>query len=526
MPKVLVSEKLNASALQIFASRGIEAVVQTNLGTAELLNVIGDYDGIVIRTGTKLTADVLEAAKRLKVIGRAGTTLDNVDIPAATAKGIVVMNTPHGNALATAEHAIALMLTLARNIAPASADTKAGVWDRAPYLGVELTGKTLGILGYGNIGAIVAERAQALKMRVITFDPFLSTERAREQTVEKVDLDTLLARSDVISLHAPLTETTRDIINAGTLAKMKKGVFLVNCARGGLIDEAALKAALESGHVRGAALDVFKVEPPKDNPLIALKEVVATPHLGSSTSEAYEAVAVLIAEQVSDYLLTGAITNAVNMPSVSAEDAPKLRPYLTLAAQLGGFAGQSVETAIAQVRVEYSGHVATLNTKPLTAVILAGLLKPMNESVNMVNAPIIAKARDICVSEVLNEVGDDYQTLIRLVVVSDTQTQSSVTGTLFSGSRPRLVAIDDIPVEAELGRHMLSVTNRDKPGLIGALGTLLGEHGINIATFNLGRTKPGGDAILLAQVDQPLSEDLMTKVRAIPQVVKAKVMRF
>jgi D-3-phosphoglycerate dehydrogenase len=257
-----------------------------------------------------------------------------------------------------------------------------------------------------------------------------------------------------------------------------------------------------------------------------MKEVIATPHLGSSTSEAYEAVAVLIAEQVSDYLLTGAITNAVNMPSVSAEDAPKLRPYLTLASQLGGFAGQTVETAISEVVVEYSGHVATLNTKPLTAVILAGLLKPMNESVNMVNAPIIAKARDICVSEVLNEVGDDYQTLIRLVVVSETQTRSSVAGTLFSGSRPRLVGIDDIPVEAELGRNMLSVTNRDKPGLIGALGTLLGEHGINIATFNLGRTKPGGDAILLAQVDQPLSDALMAKVRAIPQVVKAKVMRF
>lgn len=525
MPKVLISDKLSPAAVQIFKDRGIETDVKVGLSPDELKAIIGNYDGLAIRSNTKVTADVLAVATNLKVVGRAGIGVDNVDVPAATARGIVVMNTPFGNSITTAEHAIAMMFALARDIPQANASTHAGKWEKSKFMGVELTGKVLGIVGCGNIGAIVADRAQGLRMRVIAYDPFLSHERAKELNVEKVELEDLFPRADFITLHTPLTDATRNIIDAKAMAKMKKGVRIINCARGGLVVEEDLKAALDSGHVAGAALDVFKVEPAKENILFGHEKVVSTPHLGASTSEAQENVALQVAEQMADYLLTGAVTNALNIPSVSAEDAPKLRPYMRLANQLGSFAGQLTETGIKDVKIEYLGHVATLNTKPLTAIVLEGLLKPMNEAVNMVNAPVVAKERNIKVSEVRSESEGDYHTLIRLTVTTD-QRERSVAGTLFGGDKARVVDIKGIAIEAELGPNMLYVTNQDKPGFIGALGTLLGQNGVNIATFHLGRSESGGDAILLTQVDQPVSADLLEKVKALPQVVQAKKLTF
>ncbi len=525
MPKVLVSDKLSPAAVQIFKDRGIGVDVNPGLSPEALKAVIGAYDGLVIRSTTRVTADLLASAANLMVVGRAGIAVDNVDIAAATARGIVVMNTPFGNTITTAEHTIALMFALARDIPQANDSTHAGKWEKARFLGVELTGKTLGIIGCGNIGAVVADRALGLKMKVMAFDPFLSPDRAREMGIDKVELDTLFARADIITLHTPLTEATRDLIDAKAIAKMKRGVRIINCARGGLINENDLKAALESGHVAGAALDVYRVEPATENPLFGNPKVVCTPHLGALTAEAKENAALQIAEQMADYLLTGAVVNAINMPSVSAEDAPKLRPYMTLAGQLGSFAGQLTDEAITEAVIEYAGHVSTLNTTPLTAVILAGLLKPMNEAVNMVNAPVVARERNIRVSEVRSNALGDYHTLIRLTVVTDGRSKS-VAGTLFSGDKPRLVEVKGIPIEAELGANTLYVTNRDKPGFIGALGSLLGSHGVNIATFHLGRAAPGGDAILLTQVDQPINEELIAKVRALPQVVQAKALKF
>ncbi|WP_096701373.1 phosphoglycerate dehydrogenase [Magnetospirillum sp. 15-1] len=525
MPKVLISDKLSPAAVQIFKDRGIEADVKTGLAPDELKAIIGQYDGLAIRSNTKVTTEILAAATNLKVVGRAGIGVDNVDVPAATARGIVVMNTPFGNSITTAEHAIAMMFALAREIPQADASTHAGKWEKNRFMGVELTGKVLGIVGCGNIGAIVADRAQGLRMRVIAYDPFLSVERAKELNVEKVELDELFPRADFITLHTPLTDATRNIIDAKAMAKMKKGVRIINCARGGLVVEEDLLAALESGQVAGAALDVFKTEPAKENALFGNPKVVCTPHLGASTSEAQENVALQVAEQMADYLLTGAVTNALNIPSVSAEDAPKLRPYMTLANQIGSFAGQLTETGIKDVKIEYLGHVASLNTKPLTAMVLEGLLKPMNEAVNMVNAPVVAKERNIKVSEVKTESEGDYHTLIRLTVTTDKR-ERSVAGTLFGGDKARVVEIKGISIEAELGQNMLYVTNQDKPGFIGALGTLLGANGVNIATFHLGRSEAGGDAILLTQVDQPVSNDLLEKVRALPQVVQAKFLTF
>ncbi|HLB79620.1 MAG TPA: phosphoglycerate dehydrogenase, partial [Dongiaceae bacterium] len=435
------------------------------------------------------------------------------------------MNTPYGNSVTTAEHAIALMLAVARQLPAADRSTRAGRWEKSRFLGVELTGKTLGLIGCGNIGSIVADRAHGLKMRVVAYDPYLSDERARDLNVQKVALDELLGRADFITLHVPLTEATRDMIDEAAFAKMKPGVRLINCARGGLVVEADLKAAIESGLVAGAALDVFAEEPARENPLFALEQLVATPHLGAATSEAQENVAVQIAEQMADFLLTGAVANALNMPSVTAEEAPRLKPYMTLVQQLGSFAGQLTRSGLKAVVVEYEGHAAELNTRPLTNIALAALLAPMLDSVNMVNAPLIARERDIDVTEVKHDRPSDYQTLVRLTVTTD-RGRRDVAGSLFGGSKPRLVEIKGIPVEAELGRHMLYVTNEDKPGLIGRLGTLLGDAGVNIATFHLGRSAPGADAIALIEVDQPVGEALLEQVRRIPNVMQAAALSF
>ncbi len=525
MPKVLIADELSMHAVAIFRRRGVEADVRTGLKPPELKAAIADYDGLAVRSATKVTAEILAAAPKLKVVGRAGIGIDNIDLPAATQRGIVVMNTPHGNSVTTAEHAIAMMMALARQIPAADKSTQAGKWEKSRFLGVELTGKILGIVGCGNIGSIVAERAHGLKMKVIAFDPFLSDERARDLNVQKVALDELLARADIITLHTPLTDSTRNLLDAAALAKTKPGVRIVNCARGGLVVEADLKAAIESGHVAGAALDVFAEEPAKQNPLFGLDQVIATPHLGAATAEAQENVAVQIAEQMADFLLTGAVSNALNMPAVSAEEAPKLRPYMTLAQQLGSFAGQLTHSGLRSVTIEYEGQAAELNTRPLTATALAALLAPVLDSVNMVNAPLLARERNIEVTEIKHDRPGDYQSLMRLAVATDRRTRD-VAGTLFGGDKPRIVEIKGIRIEAELGRHMLYTTNEDKPGFIGRLGTLLGEAGVNIATFHLGRSAPGADAIALIEVDQPLSDAQLAQVRAIPGVVQAEALVF
>ncbi|NQV47825.1 MAG: phosphoglycerate dehydrogenase [Rhodospirillaceae bacterium] len=525
MPKVLIADKMSPRAAEIFAERGVEVDVIPGLDRDQLIACIGDYDGLAVRSSTKVTAKVLAAAKNLKVIGRAGIGIDNIDLNAATAAGVVVMNTPFGNSITTAEHAIAMILSLARQIPQANASTHAGKWEKSKFMGVELMGKVLGIIGCGNIGAVVADRAQGLKMRVIAFDPFLSPERAAELGVEKVELDDMLARADFISLHTPLTDATRNIIDAAAIQKMKKGVRIINCARGGLIVEADLKAGLENGHIAGAGLDVLSDEPATDNMLFGMDSVIVTPHLGASTTEAQEKVAVQVAEQMADYLVSGAVTNALNMPSVTAEEAPRLRPYMKLAEQLGSFAGQVTESGLNAVIIEYEGHAAELNTKPLTAIVLQGLLSPLMESVNMVNAPVIARERDIDVSEVTHERASAYQTLIKLTIKTEAQTRS-VAGTLFAGERPRIVEIKDIPIDAALGPNMLFITNKDKPGFIGALGTTLGDAGINIATFHLGRAAQGGDAIALIEVDQAPIDSVMQSICRLPQVVQVKALSF
>jgi D-3-phosphoglycerate dehydrogenase / 2-oxoglutarate reductase len=525
MPKVLIADKLSPAALAIFKERGVEADVKTGLAKEELLRIVGDYDGIAIRSATKITAEVIQAAKKLKVVGRAGIGVDNVDIPAATAAGVIVMNTPFGNSITTAEHAIALMMALARELPAANASTHAGKWEKNRFMGAELYGKTLGLIGAGNIGSIVADRAKGLKMKVIAYDPYLSADRAADLGIEKVELNDLLARADFITLHTPLTQETRNIISAEAIQRMKKGARLINCARGGLVDEGALRAALDSGHLAGAALDVFEEEPAKSNPLFGSDKVVATPHLGAATAEAQENVALQVAEQISDYLLTGAITNALNMPSITAEEAHKVKPWIALAERLGLFAGQLTDTSILGVDILYEGTASELNTRALTQAALAGLLKPALEDVNMVNAPIVAKERGIKVSETRRDRLGIYEGYVKVTVHADGLTRS-VAGTVFSDGRPRLIQIKDINLDAEFAPHMLYVTNEDKPGFIGRLGTALGNAQVNIAAFALGRSAPGADAIALVQVDGPLSEGVLAEIRKLPLVKQAKALAF
>ena len=526
-PRVLISDALSPAAVQIFKDRGVEVDFQPNLGKdkEKLATAIDGFDGLAIRSATKVTAKLLSQAQGLKVIGRAGIGVDNVDIPAATARGIIVMNTPFGNSITTAEHAITLMLSLARQIPEADASTRAGKWEKNKFLGMEIFGKTLGIIGCGNVGSIVADRAIGLKMKVIAYDPFLSAERAVALGVEKVELEDLWRRADVITLHTPLTDRTRNIINADTLKLTKKSMRLINCARGELVDEAALVEALQSGHVAGAAIDVFREEPATHSPLFSAPNVVCTPHLGASTLEAQENVALQVAEQMSDYLLRGAISNAVNFPSISAEEAPTLKPFVALAEKLGSFAGQLTETGIGQVQITYEGVVAQMNTRALTSAALAGLLRPMLQNVNVVSAPILAKERGIVVEETRREAEADYESLITVTVTTDRQTRH-VSGTVFADGRPRIVNIKGIRMDAEFGPSMIYITNLDKPGFIGKFSSTLGDAGINIATFHVGREAAGGNAVALIEIDGELPPDVLAKVRALPQVQQAKPLRF
>ncbi len=517
MPKVLISDKMDPKAAQIFRERGVEVDEITGKTPEELIAIIGDYDGLAIRSSTKVTKAILAAATNLKVIGRAGIGVDNVDIPAASAQGVVVMNTPFGNSITTAEHAIALMFALARQLPEADASTQAGKWEKNRFMGVEVTSKTLGLIGAGNIGSIVADRALGLRMKVIAFDPFLSPERAVELGVEKVELDDLLARADFITLHTPLTDQTRNILSAENLAKTKQGVRIINCARGGLIDEAALKAGLDSGHIGGAALDVFVTEPAKESPLFGTPNFVSTPHLGASTDEAQVNVAIQVAEQMSDYLVSGGITNALNVPSLSAEEAPRLKPYMTLAEKLGSLVGQLTTGSIGRISIHSEGAAAELNQKPMVSAVLAGFLRTQTDTVNMVNAPLLAKERGMEVREVRTEREGDYHTLLRVSVKTDAG-ERSVAGTLFGDAAPRLVELFGVKIEADLAGHMLYVVNEDAPGFIGRLGSLLGEQGVNIGTFHLGRRSAGGEAVLLLSVDDAVTPELLAKVRALAGV--------
>ena len=524
-PRVLISDELSPAAVAIFRERGVEVDVKPGLDKDALAAIIDGYDGLAIRSATKVTAKLLDAATRLKVVGRAGIGVDNVDIPAATAKGVIVMNTPFGNSITTAEHAIALMFALARQLPAADASTQAGRWEKNRFMGVEITGKVLGIIGCGNIGAIVAARAIGLKMRVLAFDPFLSPERATALGVEKVELDELLRRADVITLHVPMTPQTRNVLSAENLARTKPGVRIVNCARGGLVDEEALRALLDSGHVAGAAIDVFAVEPARENVLFGHPNVVCTPHLGAATSEAQENVALQVAEQMADYLVRGAIANALNFPSISAEEAPKLRPMVALAEKLGSFAGQLTEAPLSAVRIVYEGEVAGLNTQALTASALAGLLRPALASVNVVSAPALAKARGIAVDVTTRAAEGDYESLVTLEVATEGGTRA-LAGTVFQDGKPRILGIGGIKVDAEFAPAMLYVTNEDKPGFIGRFATALGDAGINIATFALGRDGPGGSAVALVEVDGEVPGAVLEAIEGLPGVKAAKALRF
>jgi D-3-phosphoglycerate dehydrogenase / 2-oxoglutarate reductase len=526
-PRVLISDKLSEAAVQIFRDRGVEVDYLPDLGKDKdaMLAKIGDYDGLAIRSATKVSPKILEAAKNLKVIGRAGIGVDNVDIPAASARGIVVMNTPFGNAITTAEHALSMMMALARQIPEASASTLAGKWEKNRFMGVELFNKTLGVVGCGNIGSIVADRALGLKMKVIAYDPFLSPERALEIGVEKVELLELITRSDFITLHTPLTEKTRDIIGAAAIARMKKGVRIINCARGGLVNEDALYDALVSKHVAGAALDVFDIEPATNHKLFTLENVIATPHLGASTGEAQENVALQVAEQMSDYLIKGAVTNALNMPSISAEEAPRLKPFVALAEKLGSFAGQLTDGLISNIVIEYAGDVGEMNTRALTSAALAGILAPQMGQVNMVSAPVVAKERGIKVDEVKQSRRGAYETYIRITVKTE-KYERAVAGTVFSDGKPRIIQIKGIELECNFGPHMLYITNKDKPGFIGAVGTVLGNAKINMATFHLGRLSEGGDAICIIETDGAVPEAVMANVRDLANVQDVKELQF
>ena len=525
MPKVLISDKLDPLAVDIFEKNGIDVDFKPGRPPEEQLDIIGQYDGLAVRSATKVTTAMIEQGKNLKVIGRAGIGVDNIDIPAATAAGIVVMNTPFGNSITTAEHAISMMMSLARDIPQANASTHAGKWEKKRFMGTELYNKTCGVIGCGNIGSIAADRALGLRMKVIAFDPFLTDERAAELGVEKVELDDLFARADFITIHVPKNEHTTGLINAAAITKMKDGVHIINCARGGIVVEADLKEALDSGKVAGAALDVFEAEPAKENILFGHENVICTPHLGAATTEAQVNVALQVAEQMSAYLTSGAVTNALNMPSISAEDAPKLKPYLKLAEQLGAFAGQITEDALTTVEIEYCGTITGVNTDPITSTLIAHLLNTQLDCVNMVNALQIAESRGIKIKQSYDNDGRDWRSMINLIITTPKRARN-VTGTLFTGKEPRIVNIEGVPIEVKLAENMLFIRNEDKPGLVGGVGGVLANGGQNIADFRLGRQETGDSAICIVSLDKPLSDDLFAELSALPQIKTAMRLGF
>jgi len=520
--KVLISDNISSKCVEILKNAGLEVDMKVGLKPEELKACIGDYHGLVIRSATKVTSDIISAAKNLKVIGRAGSGLDNVDKTAATKKGIVVMNTPGGNTITTAEHTIAHLVSLARLIPQATMSLKAGKWEKKKFMGVELYNKTLGILGIGNIGSQVAKRMQAFAMNVIAFDPFLSEDKAKIMGVEKVDLKELFKRSDFITIHTPLTPETKNLINKKTIKIMKQGVRIINCARGGLINEKDLYDAIVEGKVAGAALDVFEKEPPGNNPLLTLDNVIATPHLGASTKEAQENVAVAVAEQIVDYLIHGTIRNAVNFPSIPSDQVSRLQPYINLAEKIGGFAAQMFEGGVTEITIEYQGDASRINTAPVTIAAIKGFLSPMlEETVNFVNAPVIAKERGIEVKEIKSSDEGDYQNMVALRVKAKDK-QSYFAGTLFSKKDPRIVSIDNFKVEIMPEGELLFMYNNDKPGVIGNIGTLLGKNRINIARMHFGRETQGGKAISVVSIDTHASPQIIEEIKKLPNILLVK----
>ena len=526
-PKVLISDSLSEAAVQIFKDRGIEVDFQPNLGKdkEKLAAIIGNYDGLAIRSATKVTETILANATNLKVIARAGIGTDNIDKDAASKKGVIVMNTPFGNMITTAEHAIAMMFAVARQIPEASASTHAGKWEKSKFMGVELTGKTLGVIGAGNIGGIVCDRARGLKMKVVAYDPFLGEEKAKKMGVEKVELDELLARADFITLHVPYTDQTANILSKEALAKTKKGVRIINCARGGLVDEEALAEALKSGHVAGAAFDVFKVEPATENPLFGLPNVVCTPHLGAATTEAQENVALQVAVQMSDYLLTGAVSNALNMPSVTAEEAVVMGPWITLSGHLGAFIGQMTDEPIKAINILYDGQVSEMNLNALNCAVVAGIMKRANPDVNMVSAPVVAREKGIQISTTNQDKSGVFDGYVKVTVVTEKR-ERSIAGTVFSDGKPRFIQIKGINIDAEIGSHMLYTTNEDVPGIIGTLGQTLGANGVNIANFTLGRSVAKGEAIALLYIDDVVPPAAIKQLQETGLFTQVKELEF
>jgi D-3-phosphoglycerate dehydrogenase len=521
--KVLVSDPLSSKGLEILGkAKSLTCDLKPGLSPEELKKIIPEYDGIIIRSETKLKADIIEAGKRLKVIGRAGIGLDNVDVPAATKKGIVVMNTPQENAIAAAEHTIAMILSVSRKIPQATGSMKAGKWEKKKFMGVELYNKTLGLIGIGVIGTIVADRARGLKMKVIGYDPYLSKEVAEKKGVDLVSFDELLSRSDFISIHTPLTDETRNLIGKKAFAKMKKGVILINCARGGIIHEKDLYDAIKEGKVAGAALDVFEKEPAIGNPLVELEEVISTPHLGAATEEAQENVAIAISQQIVDFFTLGEARNAINIPAVSPEILPFLRPYLRLGEQLGSFLAQISNYAIEEILIEYYGEVVEYGTKPITISVLKGLLTPfVGETVNFVNAPVMAKERGIKITESTRAEAEDFASLIALRTRSKME-QNYIAGALFGRKELRIVKLNDFFIEAIPEGHILLVNNYDKPGVIGNIGNALGSRNINIATMQFGRDQMGGNAISLLHLDVPLPPGTMGEILKLPNIISVR----
>jgi D-3-phosphoglycerate dehydrogenase / 2-oxoglutarate reductase len=526
--KILVTDSLAPEGLDVFKNaEGFNVDVKIGLKPEELKRICGDYDGWVIRSGTKITAELIEAAKNLKVIGRAGVGYENIDADAATKRGIVVMNTPGGNNVTTGEHTIALMMALARHIPQAVASLKTGKWERNKFVGVELCNKTIGVIGLGNVGRIVAERAAGLRMKVIGYDPFIAAENIARMGVEPGTLDEIFTKSDFITVHVPLTPETQGLINKAAFATMKTGVRIINCARGGIVDEKDLAEAIQSGKVAGAALDVYVEEPPaKDHPLLKFDQVVTTPHLGASTDEAQLNVAIAVAEQMVDFLAKGVVRYAVNVPSVSPELLAVLRPYLTLGEKLGSLHTQMGGTLPNEVQVEYRGDVTQYNLAPLTVAVLKGLLSPVVESaVNYVNAPMMAKERGIKIVESKGEEAGDFSSSITVKAKNGKETLE-IEGAIFGAKHPRIVRVNSFYLEAVPEGYILILQNNDVPGVVGTVGTILGNNGLNIAGMELGRSEKGGKAISFTHIDEAVSKKALDELRALPQIVSATVVKL
>ena len=528
--KIFVADDVSDTGLEPLRAASFQVHKHTGLKGKELANAVKDCEGLIVRSETRVTSELMDQAKSLRVIGRAGVGVDNIDVPAATIRGVVVMNAPDGNTITTAEHTMALLISLARSVPQANASLKAGHWERKRFIGVELQGKTLGIIGLGRIGRVVASRARAMGMNIVAYDPFIAPDQARDLEIALAPLDEVFARADFLTVHTPLTAETRGLIDREALKKMKKGSRVINCARGGLVDEEALCEAIESGHIAGAALDVFSQEPPAaDNPLLKLDQVIITPHLGASTTEAQEGVAFTVAEQMKDFFLTGVLRGAVNVPMVGMKELSLLQPYLSLAESLGRFQAQLADKAVSEVRIEYAGEIVDIDAAPVTRSFLSGLLRDVSARVNVVNAFLIAEERGIKVTTTYVRTSGDFAPAIRTEIITD-DSKYSVAGNLiaYGGQRRegRITEIDGFHLEAAPHGHMLVTRNNDVPGVIGRVGTILGEAGINISRFHLGRRERGGEAMAVIEVDVPVGRETLQKLRSLDQVISARLIEL